>query len=301
MATGLNDIINATSKAIEDFEEVLPFIEKQLSSRVTRIISQLDTVNGNIKPSIKNLRLLKQLRKEIQAVIADSKYSLALEKLEVNLGVIDKVNESYFTSLVDEFTPPKVLAEAQTVAIAEMNASLKGSGINANIVDNIVGIIQKDITGGASFYELNQSLRQFILSTPEIPSRLTSYTKQVVTDAVHQYNAIYHEIISDDLGLEWYEYNGGLVGDSREWCIRMVKKRFIHKSELAVLVKGLVDGHQCALYKKTGLPNGMIGGTNESNVVVNRGGYQCAHLLSVISPERVPPNIRKKFEKTYTK
>lgn len=297
MATELSDIINATSKAIEEFEEVLPFIEKQLSSRVTRIISQLDTVNGNIKPSIKNLRLLKQLRKEIQAVIADSKYSLALEKLEVNLGVIDKVNESYFTSLVDEFTPPKVLAEAQTVAIAEMNASLKGSGINANIVDNIVGIIQKDITGGASFYELNQSLRQFILSTPEIPSRLTSYTKQVVTDAVHQYNALYHEIISDDLGLEWYEYNGGLVGDSREFCVHAVKKRWIHKSEFPTLLKGLVDGHQCQIYKKTGLPNGFILGTNESNFVVNRAGYNCSHLMSVISAERVPKEIRDRINK----
>lgn len=297
MATGLNDIINATSKAIDEFEEVLPFIEKQLSSRVTRIISQLDTVNGKIKPSIKNLRLLKQIRKEIKAVISDSKYSLALEKLEVNLGVIDKVNESYFSAMVEKFSPPKVLAEAQTVAIAEMNASLKGAGINANIVDSIVSIIQKDITGGANFYELNQSLRQFILSTPEIPSRLTAYTKQVVTDSVHQYNALYHEIISDDLGLEWYEYNGGLVGDSRCFCERMVQKRFIHKSEFKAVLTGVIDGKKCELYKKTGLPHGMILGTNESNLVVNRGGWNCQHLMSAVSPERVPKEIREKVGK----
>lgn len=296
MATGLNDIIEATSTAISEFEDVLPFVEKQLAEKVTKIISQLDTVKGQIKPTVKNLRLLKTLRKEIQGVLNDSKYNLAFEKLSDNLGVIDKVNEKYFSTLVGEFTAPKVLAEAQNVAFEEMTQALKGNGINANIVDSMIGMIQKDITGGANFYELNQSLREFILSTPEIPSRLTSYTKQVVTDSVHQYNALYHEILSDDLGLEWYEYNGGLVTDSREWCVKMVKKRFIHKSEFPTLVKGLVDGHQCAIYKKTGLPQGMIGGTNESNLVVNRGGFSCQHLLSIISPERVPKEIREKIK-----
>lgn len=289
----LNDIINATSTAISDFEEVLPFVEKQLAERVTKIISQLDTVRGKIKPTIKNLRLLKTLRKEIQGVLNNSKYNLAFEKLSDNLNVINSVNEKYFSAMVGEFTPPAVLAEAQNAAFSEMTNALKGSGINANIVDNMIGMIQKDITGGANFYELNQSLREFILSTPDIPSRLSSYTKQIVTDSVHQYNAIYHEIISDDLGLEWYEYNGGLVSDSRCFCVKMVKKRFIHKSEFNTII------HEsgCEVYKKTGLPQGMIQGTNADNLVINRGGWNCNHLMSAVSKERVPVNIREKFEK----
>lgn len=297
MATGLNDIIEATSTAISEFEDVLPFVEKQLAEKVTKIISQLDTVRGQIKPTVKNLRLLKTLRKEIQEVLNDSKYNLAFEKLSDNLGVIDKVNEKYFSTLVGEFTAPKVLAEAQNIAFEEMTQALKGNGINANIVDNMIGMIQKDITGGANFYELNQSLREFILSTPEIPSRLTSYTKQVVTDSVHQYNALYHEILSDDLGLEWYEYNGALVGDSREWCVEMVKKRFIHRSEFPELIKGHINGRQLPIYKKTGLPNGMKLGTNPDNLIVNRGGWSCHHQMCVISEERVPKEIREKIKK----
>lgn len=292
MATPLNEIIDATSKAITDFEDVLPFIEKQLAEKVTKIISQLDTVRGKIKPTVKNLRLLKTLRKEIQGVLEDNKYNLAFEKLSDNLGVIDSVNERYFATIATEFTPPKVLAEAQNVAFEEMTQALKGNGINANIVDNMIGMIQKDIVGGADFFELNQSLREFILSTPEIPSRLSAYTKQVVTDSVHQYNALYHEIVASDLGLEWYEYNGGLVTDSREFCVYAVKKRWIHKSEFPTLLKGIVDGHQCQIYKKTGLPQGFIAGTNVNNFVVNRAGYQCRHLMSVVSPERVPQEIR---------
>lgn len=292
METGLNDIIEATSTAISEFEDVLPFVEKQLAEKVTKIISQLDTVRGKIKPTVKNLRLLKTLRKEIQGVLEDNKYNLAFEKLSDNLGVIDSVNERYFATIATEFTPPKVLAEAQNVAFEEMTQALKGNGINANIVDNMIGMIQKDIIGGADFFELNQSLREFILSTPEIPSRLSAYTKQVVTDSVHQYNALYHEIVASDLGLEWYEYNGGLVTDSRCFCDKMVKKRFIHKSEFKTVISGEINGKQCPIYKKTGLPQGMIAGTNENNLVINRGGWNCRHLMSVVSPERVPQEIR---------
>ena len=296
MAT-LNELIKATSSAINEFEEALPFVEKQLASRVTKIISQLTLDrNGNIKPTVSNLRLLKSIKKEINAVLVDSKYSIAFSNLEKNLAVIDKVNEGYFSAMVADFGVPRVLKEAQNVAILELNASLKGAGIEANIVNRIVEMIGKDITGGAGFFDLNKSLREFILSTPEIPSRLSSYTKQVVVDGVHQYNAIYHEIVADDLGLDWFEYTGGLVSDSREWCVDMVAKRWVHRSEFPVVVKGIIDGHKVQIYKKTGLPQGMINGTNSDNLTVNRGGWNCSHLMNAVSTSRVPKEVQERIK-----
>lgn len=295
MAT-LQEIINSTSKAIAEFEDALPFVEKQLADRVSRIVSQLTLVDGKIKPSVANLRLLSRMRKELQGIVNSSKYNLALGNLENSLSVIDSVNENYFAAMVEEFSPPVVLKEAQSVALEELSIAMRGNGIHAEIVDTMVAQIQADVIGGADFYTMNKSLRDMIVSTEEIPSKFASYTKQVVTDSVHQYNATYHEIVSADLGLEWYEYNGGLVGDSREWCVHMVKKRFIHKSEFPTLLKGIVNGHQCTIYKKTGLPQGMIAGTNKDNLVVNRGGWQCQHLMSVVSEERVPKEIRNKIK-----
>lgn len=296
MAT-LNELINATSKAITEFEDALPFVERQLASRVTKIIGQLTLDrNGNIKPTVSNLRLLKSIKKEINAVLLDSKYSMAFSNLEKNLAIIDKVNEGYFSAMVSEFGVPRVLREAQNVAILELNASLKGAGIEANIVNRIVEMIGKDITGGAGFFDLNKSLREFILSTPEIPSRLSSYTKQVVVDGVHQYNAIYHEIVADDLGLDWFEYTGGLVSDSRPFCVEGVAQRWMHRSEFPQLLQGIVNGKKVPIYKKTGLPNGFIGGTNVDNFTVNRGGYSCAHLLNAVSIDRVPKEVQERIK-----
>jgi len=295
--TDLEKLIKAVDGSIDEFEQALPFIEKDIANKVEILIGKLDTKGGKIRPTVKNLRLLKDLRKEIQKILNTGKYNLAFENLEKNLVVITDANENYFSKMVEDFTAPEVLKEVKAVTMLELSESLKGSGINTNVVDGMLDIIKNDIYGSSSFYDLNKSLRDFIVSSPETDGRLARWSKQVVTDTLHQYSATYQQIVTDDLGLEWFEYVGGLVRDSRCFCDRMVKKHFIHKSELSTIVKGEIDGKQCEIYQKTGLPQGMIEGTNENNLQTLRGGYNCRHLMPAVSKERVPKELRAKFEK----
>jgi len=294
--TDLENLIKTVDGSIDAFEEALPFIEKDIAAKVTQIIGKLELRNGSIKPSVKNLRLLKELRKEIQKILNGGKYNLAFENLEKSLNTITVANERYFSAMVTEFTAPAVLNEVKAVTLTELTESLKGSGINSNVVDGMLDIIKNDILGGANFYDLNKSLKEFIISEPDIPSRLARWSKQVVTDTVHQYSATYQQIVTEDLGLEWFEYVGGLVGDSRCTCVKLVKKRFIHKSEIPAILNGNIDGEHCEIYDKTGLPQGMIAGTNKDNFQILRSGYNCRHLMPAVSKERVPLEIRNKIK-----
>lgn len=295
--TDLEKLLQTLDKSVSEFEDALPFIEKEIAGKVEKLIAELETRQGKIVPNVKNLRKLKELRKEIQKILNGGKYNLAFEKLEENLNVIDGANERYFSGMVKDFTAPVVLKEVKAVTLAEMSESLKGSGINSNVVDGMLNIIKNDILGNSNFYDLNKSIREFIISEPDIPSRLARWSKQVVVDTMHQYSATYQQIVTDDLGLEWYEYVGALVKDSRCFCDQMVEKHFIHKSELPQVLKGNINGKHCEIYPKTGLPQGMIAGTNEANLQVLRGGYNCQHLMPSVSKERVPKDIRAKFEK----
>lgn len=298
--TDLEKLIKAVDGSIDEFELALPFIEKDIASKVEILISKLDTRQGKIRPTVKNLRALKELRKEIQKILNSGKYNLAFENLEKSLVTITNANEDYFSAMVKEFTAPEVLKEVRSVTLLEMSESLKGSGINSNVIDGMLDIIKNDIYGSANFYDLNKSLREFIISEPDIPSRLARWSKQVVTDTMHQYSATYQQIVTDDLGLEWFEYVGGLVSDSRCFCEQMVAKHFIHKSELKTVLTGNINGKKCEIYKKTGLPQGMIEGTNVDNLQTLRGGYSCRHLMPAVSKERVPKDIRAKFENAST-
>jgi hypothetical protein len=298
--TDIEKLIKAVDGSIDEFELALPFIEKDIANKVEILISKLDTRQGKIRPTVKNLRALKELRKEIQKILNSGKYNLAFENLEKSLVTITDANENYFSKMVEDFTAPEVLKEVKSVTLLEMSESLKGSGINSNVIDGMLDIIKNDIYGSANFYDLNKSLREFIISEPDIPSRLARWSKQVVTDTMHQYSRTYQQIVTDDLGLEWFEYIGGLVKDSRCFCDEMVAKHFIHKSEFETVLSGRINGKKCQLNKDTGLPQGLKMGTNKDNLQVLCGGWNCRHEMPSVSKERVPKDIRAKFEKTST-
>ncbi len=102
--------------------------------------------------------------------------------------------------------------------------------------------------------------------------------------------------MTDDLGLEWFEYVGSNIETTREFCEHLTEKRYVHKSEIKTILKGDIDGHQCEIYEKTGLPKGMIEGTTEQNFQVNCGGWNCRHQLVPVAKEAVPKVLRDKIK-----
>ncbi len=120
--------------------------------------------------------------------------------------------------------------------------------------------------------------------------------------AISQYAGENNKLMTDDLGLEWFEYVGSNIETTREFCEHLTEKRYIHKSEIKTILKGKIDGHQCEIYEKTGLPKGMIEGTNEQNFQVNCGGWNCRHQLVPVAKEAVPKNkVTPKSDKEWFK
>jgi hypothetical protein len=102
--------------------------------------------------------------------------------------------------------------------------------------------------------------------------------------------------VSDDLGMEWYRYVGSNIETTREFCEHLTQKEYIHKSEIQTILTGMIDGHQCDIYEPTGLPYGMVAGTNEDNFREYRGGWNCGHQLIPVSEGSVPQAIRDKLK-----
>ena len=131
---------------------------------------------------------------------------------------------------------------------------------------------------------------------------LEKYASTVANDTINQYNRQVMETASMDLKMPWRRYVGSLKTTSREWCERMVEKKYIHVSELPVLVKGNIDGHQCKIYKKTpenkgtDLPYGLEAGTDAQNVLVRAGGHNCDHSFYPCLESEVPKDILDKFK-----
>ena len=130
----------------------------------------------------------------------------------------------------------------------------------------------------------------------KVSGALSKYANTYATTAISQYAGENNKILTDDLGLEWFEYVGSNIETTREFCDHLTEKRYIHKSEIKTILKGEIDGYQCEIYEKTGLPKGMIEGTNEQNFQVNCGGWNCRHQLVPVAKEAVPKELRDRLK-----
>ncbi len=54
----------------------------------------------------------------------------------------------------------------------------------------------------------------------------------------------------------------------------------------------MLKGLGCDIYKKTGLPYGLMDGTNAENFFIRAGGWNCRHSIQPVAERQVPRQIR---------
>lgn len=290
----LNEIDNSTNS----FNDSIPELQQQMADEMAMLIKDLEiNKDGTIKNSIVNLKLLNKLKTKIESVILSDKY---ISNVDEYLGAFDKVvsiQNDYFKSIDKAFKPLAIAKEIQAQSIEATAQSLTEAGIQANIVEEMQNILRDAIIKGSSYKDVSKQVESFLTDTEESQGALTRYTKQITTDSLNQFAAQYSSTVSSDMNTDWYMYVGSTRKKTRDFCEKLVAKKYIHKSELPTILKGNIDGEKVRINPKTDLWYGAIDGTNVDNFQINRGGYSCNHQLMPIREYLVPKNIKEKFKK----
>jgi hypothetical protein len=297
----IEDILSLIETRIDTFNGKMPDLQQQTYAVVLDLASELETSNGRIKPSVKNIKTIAKIKAELNKVIFTKEYTEDLDELIATYEQVTKLQNQYFTATVGRFTVPAVLKEVQNLAQESVVDALGEDAIGANFVSPIRDILVKNVTTGGSRAEFIEQTRDFILGKDGLDGKLVKYTGQIVTDSLNQYSRNYSQIIANDLGLEWYIYVGSNKETTRDFCKALTAASktclpYIHKSQLPEIISGNICGEQVPIYDKTGLPYGMIPGTNVANFETNVGGYRCNHALRPVSSAIVPKSLRDQFE-----
>jgi len=302
----IHTLVDTIQGSVDQFNESLSGVEQRLVDEILEITKELEvSASGKIKNSIANLRLIMRIKNKLQKVIVSKKYQDSIREFIKTFETVAGLQNQYFKNYISSKKaqlPEEKLKLIREYSINNTIASLTESGLNVNILDKVEDIIRQNTTTGGSYSSLQGQLRDFILSDKNTDGALARYTKTITTDAINQYSRQYMETTAEDLNMPWRKYLGSLKTTSREWCEKMVAKKFVHVSELPELVKGNIDGHQCGIYKKTAdnkgtdLPYGMIAGTNAQNVLVRAGGHGCEHGFYPCDEDEVPKEVLDRFK-----
>lgn len=295
------DILKKIDSAIRKFNKAVPSIQKNMLENVLEELRKLDLKDGRIKPTVQNIRLTASIKNKLQRLILTDDYVKEVKDFAKAFNDVTKLQNEYWKSVEKSFTPKTLLKEIKTQAISDTIQKLTEAGIGVNITDKITDILRQNITSGGSYRKLETQLRESLTDTQKSDGSLTKYTKQITTDSINQYNAQYTQIVSNDLGFEWFAYQGSDIVTTRPFCDAMTDFRYFHITEVPRLLRAedlyyMKDGKRTKvpIYDKTGLPHGMIDGTNPENFFVRRGGYNCGHQIRPVSESLVPEDIKQR-------
>lgn len=297
----IQKVLDAVDNGLIDFNEAIPAIQEQIYRRLLRFQKELIVQGDTITNSARNIKLLSDLKTDMESIILDdTDYLESVTKLGKLYEKVDTLNNNYFKALEKKFKPPKVLEAIRKQSVTLMVESMTESGLNTSLITPIREMIMTYTTTGGSYSKMTKELNNFINGTPEIDGALVKYTKQIATDSINQYTATVNSVISSDLGWEWYRYVGSNIKTTRTFCKALTQKQYYHISELPKIIKGNFEEFKAMkgqIYERTGLPQGMYEDTNTSNFPVYRGGYNCGHQAYPIPTSLVPKNIINSLNK----
>lgn len=290
----LSKIYNRIDDITNTFADELPKVQNSFYRQVQLLLKELDLKDGSVAQSAKNYRILNEIRGEIEKLIRDKQFSKQVGKFIDGFNEVVDLQNEYFKSINSQYSPTDVSKALINEARGQTFRNLKLAG--NTIAQGTSKLIADAISAGSNWTDLLGDIREYITTT-ETPGAFERYAKQIATDAINQTAGQYTALVTADLGLEWYIYEGILMESSRCFCEALVKKKYYHKSELADIIRGDFKEFKdltCGLNDKTDLPQGMIAGTTPENFSIYRGGYNCNHQASPVSVAVVP--VERVFE-----
>lgn len=292
----LSEIVKQIDKAGSGFDSVIDEAQKRMLKEVINLTKDLKTSNGQILPSVENLKLISKIKGALTKAVVNKDYKAGVSDLIKSFDTIQAEQLNYLNSISNKAPELQKYKLVKEMAIDNTVSQLTESGIDANVTSKLKDMLTRAVTTNANYSDLLGEVREFLTDTDKSAGALSKYAKTYTNTALSQYVGQNNQLITEGSGAEWFRYVGSDIKTTREWCDKMTDKEWVHISEFPEILKGHIDGHKCEIYDKTKLPKGMIEGTTVANLAVNCGGWNCKHSMYPVMTLQVPKNLRDKFE-----
>ena len=283
-------------EAVDQFTESIPDAERSILKELEKLLRALRLNDGNVAQTVSNLRIVSRIQGQLESLVVENpKYQKSVVAYMDSFGSVTNVQNAYFKTISDNYAPSEFLKLLQNDSVEATLRSLTRGGISANVIEPIGNLLRENVRVGIDYGDMVQGLRDYIAGNDSVEGRLSRYVKQMATDSLNQYSAGYTEVVAADLKLDWFQYTGSLLVQSRAFCKAMVNKRHYHRKEIPLLIHGKFPQFKSVggtLNSRTGLPDGMNPVTNAVNFPIYRGGYSCRHQSIPVTEGKIPKKIR---------
>jgi hypothetical protein len=265
-----------------------------LSSVVAELIPNLDVKDGVIQETANNYRQLSSLDKAYKSFTKLSN-QIFFDQIAITTGKIASLNETYFKTVLSDNVPSffdKVVSKTDKLTNLRLGLDggkmVRGGFLESFFKSNTLGtdlkqFTSKAVTSNMDMKDYVKGLKDMITGSPDYKGGLERQFQRYAYDIYQQYDAAYNQTIGNELGFNYFIYQGGIIEDSRDFC-REHNSHVYSKDEAKEWPEWtpsksvfISDFKQKDIYK---VPSYLD--YPGYDPLIDRGGYNCRHSLGWI-------------------
>lgn len=282
---------------------VIKMQEELLKSVIENILPELETENGHILNTSKNMRLIEKLD-QLYTDFNKTTQTQVVKSLGESLVGLNKFNNNYFGALTlnditskrfDQVSNSTNKLMASMLGITQEGEVNKGGYLDSFITDrtlltDLKKTVIQNVTGQQSLADFKNILKEKIIGNEEVSGGFEKYYRQFAYDTYQQYDRAYGKQMADEFGMDYAIYQGGLINDSRDFC-RDHENHVYTRDEISRFGEWTyAKAENITTFNdpgdQTGVPS-YISKFPNYDPFTNCGGFNCRHQLSWITKSAV--------------
>jgi hypothetical protein len=257
--------LSGLERVPDAFINSLDAVNRSIYARMEELLDQLDTTGGNIALTDSNLLLASQVAELVGQIATTPEYIEALtafaQSFEQQAAITDAYMQEVFGRLPEIGSRAQIINASRVAALEQLTGAALIQELGQPLQQQILASVQN----GSTKKEVTNFVKEFLeggLDGKE--ARLKAYAGTIVDTTFSVFDRTYTQILSKDLGVEFYRYSGTIIKTTRQFCKDRAGKYFTTEE-----------------VKAWGNQNwaGRIEGTNENTIFAYCGGWNCRHSI----------------------
>lgn len=271
----LESLIKKKIASLEDepdaFIDVVNKQNESLFNAVLKLLDKLEKDGDAIVVSAKNAAVIEQVNELLKKTLFEGEYLEGLKSFVGSFkGQAEMINEIFSEQFdfVEKDIYTNLLKNSQRATLQFLDEDAIGKAVFEPLQNNLL----TNIYSGGKYSDMVKSLKEYILGNDELDPKLTSYVKRYARDSMAIFDNTYTQLIAQDVQIELWEYSGGTVKDTREFCLQ--RHGNVYTTEE---IRGWASKEW----------QGKNPTTDENTIFSYRGGYSCMHSFIPRDPNFV--------------
>ena len=271
----LREYLNGQAAGDEGIEALLSEMssfQERIARRIAEILADLDISGGSLVASEGNIARLSEVMGLIEQGFADTRWQGAVRDY---LRTFDELGANTAEYLADFGTLDRGILTAlrQQYKLLAADYLLNAQSFQRSLLNPIAQEIGAYIATGGRYADLVRSVSNIVTGGDVSDGAILGNAKTAVNDLVSVYERTATKVASDQVGAEFFLYQGRPIDTTRPFC-RARAGKYWHREEIA----SWGDEEW----------QGKAEGTNSETIFSFLGGYNCRHVLVPVAQRDVP-------------